>query len=138
MGKEAEDAQAVLDKLMPAINALAKQRGIEEGNLDAFVENVQQDDSLIEDAAAEAGMTVESYRTMEQLRQENSEELLRARKELDDGWSEYRLGLQQAALELAEGEQKLEAGQPAGRSAADALRETDAAGGGAENPDSRI
>jgi len=69
--KNQADAQAVLDKLMPAINALAKQRGIEEGNLDAFVENVEKDDSLIEDAAAEAGMTVESYRTMEQLRQEN-------------------------------------------------------------------
>ena len=69
--KNQADAQATLDKLMPALNALAKQRGIEEGNLDAFIENVEQDDSLIEDAAAEAGMTVESYRTMEQLRQEN-------------------------------------------------------------------
>ena len=47
----------------------------------------------------------------EELRRENSEELLRARKELDDGWSEYRLGLQQAAQELAEGEQKLQAAQ---------------------------
>ena len=47
----------------------------------------------------------------EELRRENSEELLRARKELDDGWSEYRLGLQQAARELAEGEQKLQATQ---------------------------
>ena len=45
----------------------------------------------------------------EQLRRENSEELLRARKELDDGWSEYRLGLQQAARELADGEGKLQA-----------------------------
>ena len=47
----------------------------------------------------------------ETLRRENSEELRRARKELDDGWSEYRLGLQQAAQELAEGEQKLQAAQ---------------------------
>lgn len=47
----------------------------------------------------------------EELRRENSEELLRARKELGDGWSEYRLGLQQAAQELAEGEQKLQAAQ---------------------------
>ena len=47
----------------------------------------------------------------EALRRENSEELLRARKELDDGWSEYRLGLQQAAQELAEGKQKLQAAQ---------------------------
>lgn len=69
--KNQTDAQAVLDKLMPAVNALAKQRGIEEGNLDAFIENVEHDDSLFEEAAAEAGMTVESYRTMEQLRQEN-------------------------------------------------------------------
>lgn len=69
--KNQTDAQATLDKLMPALNALAKQRGIEEGNLEAFIENVEHDDSLIEDAAAEAGMTVESYRTMEQLRAEN-------------------------------------------------------------------
>ena len=47
----------------------------------------------------------------EELRRENSDELRRARKELDDGWSEYRLGLQQAARELAEGEQKLQAAQ---------------------------
>ena len=47
----------------------------------------------------------------DQLRRENSEELLRARKELDDGWSDYRLGLQQAAQELSEGEQKLQAAQ---------------------------
>ena len=47
----------------------------------------------------------------EQLRRENNAELLRARKELDDGWSEYRLGLQKAAQELAEGEQKLRAAQ---------------------------
>ena len=47
----------------------------------------------------------------EELRRENSDELRRARRELDDGWSEYRLGLQQAARELAEGEQKLQAAQ---------------------------
>lgn len=69
--KNQTDSQATLDMLMPAINKLAKQRGIEEGNLQAFVDNVEKDDSLIEEAAAEAGMTVESYRTMEQLRQEN-------------------------------------------------------------------
>ena len=45
----------------------------------------------------------------EELRRENNEELLRARKELDDGWSEYRLGLQQAAQELSDGERKLQA-----------------------------
>lgn len=43
----------------------------------------------------------------EQLKRENNAELVRARKELDDGWSEYRLGLQRSARELAEGEQKL-------------------------------
>ena len=47
----------------------------------------------------------------EQLRRENNAELIRARKELNDGWSDYRLGLQKAAQELAEGEQKLRAAQ---------------------------
>ncbi len=47
----------------------------------------------------------------EALIRENSEELVRAREELDDGWTEYRLGLQQSAQELAEGKQKLESAQ---------------------------
>ena len=47
----------------------------------------------------------------EQLRLENSEELLRARQELDDGWSEYRLGLQESARELSDARQQLETAQ---------------------------
>ena len=71
--KNQHDAQAVLDTLVPAVNLLAKQRGIEikDGDYSQFVKSVQEDDSLFEDAAAEAGMTVDSYRTMEQLKAEN-------------------------------------------------------------------
>ena len=47
----------------------------------------------------------------EQLRLENSEELLKARRELDEGWSEYRLGLQESARQLAEAKQQLDAAQ---------------------------
>ena len=66
----------------------------------------------------------------EQLKLENNEELVRARKELDDGWSEYRLGLQRSAQELADGEQEfraaeaeLEAGKAALESSEQQLRE---------------
>ena len=47
----------------------------------------------------------------EQLRRENSEELVKARQELDDGWSEYRLGMQESARQLAEAKQQLDAAQ---------------------------
>ena len=46
-----------------------------------------------------------------QLRLENGEALVRARQELDDGWSEYRLGLQESARQLAEAKQQLDAAQ---------------------------
>ena len=47
----------------------------------------------------------------EQLRKENDGELIKARRELDDGWSEYRLGLQESARQLADARQQLDAAQ---------------------------
>ena len=47
----------------------------------------------------------------QQLRLENGEELAKARQELDDGWSEYRLGLQESARQLADAKQQLDAAQ---------------------------
>ena len=69
--KNQKDANAALEKLQPALNALAKQRGIEEGDNDALVTDILNDDSLFEQEAEEAGMSVEAYRTQQQLIEEN-------------------------------------------------------------------
>ena len=61
--------------------------------------------------AVETMLNRRSVLRARQLREENSEALIKARKELDDGWSEYRLGLQTSAQELADGKQQLEAAE---------------------------
>jgi len=69
--KNQHDAQAQLDSLTPMLNVLARQRGIPEGDMDALRKSIESDDSLIEDQAAEAGMTVEAYRMMQDIQREN-------------------------------------------------------------------
>lgn len=69
--KNQQDLSEKLAELQPALNLLAKQRGIQEGDNAALVKAIMEDDSLIEDEAAEAGMTVETYRTMKEIEAEN-------------------------------------------------------------------
>lgn len=69
--KNQKDANETLSRIEPALKALARQRGIEEGNIDELVDDIMNDDSLFEDEAAEAGMSVEAYRTHQQLVAEN-------------------------------------------------------------------
>ena len=70
--KNQQDANEKLAQLQPALNLLAKQRGLQEGDNAALVKAIMADDELIEDQAAEAGMTVETYRTMKQLEEQNA------------------------------------------------------------------
>lgn len=69
--KNQHDAAAQLQSLTPMLNVLARQRGIPEGDMDALRKSIESDDSLIEDQAAEAGMTVEAYRMMQDIQREN-------------------------------------------------------------------
>ena len=69
--KNQQDLGEKLAELQPALNLLAKQRGIPEGDNAALVKAILEDDSLIEDQAAEAGMSVETYRTMQALEEQN-------------------------------------------------------------------
>ena len=69
--KNQHDAAAQLESLTPMLNVLARQRGIPEGDMDALRKSIEDDDTLIEDAASEAGMTVEAYRMMQDIKQEN-------------------------------------------------------------------
>ena len=57
--------------LLPAVDLLAQQRGIDQGDYEAFAKSVAEDDSLVEEKAAEEGLTVEAYRTQQRLLAEN-------------------------------------------------------------------
>ena len=70
--KNQEDANAKLDKLQPMLSALAKQRGIDENDLDGLISDILDDDSLYEDEAEKMGMTVEGYRNFQAMEAENA------------------------------------------------------------------
>ena len=69
--KNQKDANDTLSKLEPALKALARQRGIDEGNLEALADDILSDDSLFEEEAEKAGMTVEGYRNYQAMMAEN-------------------------------------------------------------------
>jgi len=69
--KNQKDANETLAKLEPALKALARQRGIDEGNLEELADNILSDDSLFEEEAEAAGMTVDGYRTFQAMQAEN-------------------------------------------------------------------
>ncbi len=69
-------AEEALGKLTPALSALYGKYGLADGDIDALVQAVSRDDSLIEAAALERGMSVEQYRDQRAMELEN--ERLRA------------------------------------------------------------
>ena len=86
--KNQKDANETLAKLEPALKALAKQRGVDEGDLDALAEDILNDDSMFEEEADREGLTVEAYRTMQQLKADN--ERMTAEKEAREQELFYR------------------------------------------------
>ena len=69
--KNQADNQAALDKLEPMLKVLRERSGVETN--DELVKYVMDDDSLYEDAANEAGMTVGAYKQFLQMKQQNEE-----------------------------------------------------------------
>ena len=65
-----EDLQGKLDSLKPMLDALAKQRGVKEGDWDALSKNILDDDSLYEEEAEAQGMTVAAYKNFKKLEAE--------------------------------------------------------------------
>ncbi len=82
--KNQKSASETLEKLQPALKALAKQRGIEDGDLEALANSIMSDDSLFEEEADKAGMSVEAYRTQQQLMAENARYREREAQEQED------------------------------------------------------
>lgn len=70
--KNAKAAEEKLTKLTPAIEALLKKNGLEEGDLDGLVRKITDDDSLYEDEALEKGIPVSTLKQMKQLEAEKS------------------------------------------------------------------
>lgn len=81
--KNQKDASQQLAKLTPALKALARQRGIDEGDMEALAENILNDDSLFEEEAEKAGMTVEGYRTFQQMKAEHDALAAREQEEAE-------------------------------------------------------
>lgn len=93
--KNQEDANEKLAKVLPALSAIAKQRGIDENNLDAIVENILDDDSLYEEEADAMGMTVEGYRNFKAMEAEN--ERLKAQEQEEQEQIFFRQHMQKLA-----------------------------------------
>lgn len=69
--KNQKNAADELEKLQPMLRALEKLHGIDEGDTDTLARTILDDDSLYEEAADEAGMTVEGFKAMQQVLAEN-------------------------------------------------------------------
>ena len=95
--KNQEDANEKLAKVLPALSAIAKQRGIDENDLDAIVENILDDDSLYEEEADRMGMTVEGYRNFKAMEQEN--ERLKAQEQEEQEQIFFRQHMQKLAMQ---------------------------------------
>ena len=98
--KNQADLQGQLDGLKPMLDALAKQHGIEAGDYQALSNVILDDDSLYEDEAEAAGMTVEAYKSYQRLKQHADE--MDAREQQ----AQEELGIQNHLRNLAmQGEQ---------------------------------
>lgn len=71
--KGAKEAEAVLNKLQPALEALITKHGLESGDLDGLVKKITDDDSLYEDEALERGIPVETLKEMKSLERQSKE-----------------------------------------------------------------
>lgn len=71
--KGAKEAEAVLNKLQPALEALITKHGLESGDLDGLVKKITDDDSLYEDEALERGIPVETLKEMKALERQSKE-----------------------------------------------------------------
>lgn len=68
---KAKATEEQLNKVTPILQALASKYGCEATDIDSIVQYVGEDDALYEDAALQAGMTVEQYKNYSRVMAEN-------------------------------------------------------------------
>lgn len=72
-GKILADQGKALNAQQPILDALSLRYGTAPGDIDALRSAVDRDNSLLEQAAEEAGMSVEQYRQFQQLQRDNAQ-----------------------------------------------------------------
>jgi hypothetical protein len=86
--KSAKAAEAAQQKSAPIFQALADKYGVDASDLDGLLEKIQDDNSLYEEKAVEAGMTVEQYKKFANTQRENR--MLREQQEAAEREAESR------------------------------------------------
>ena len=80
--KNQEDATAALNSMEPMLAVLRERAGVQTN--EELVQHVMDDDSLYEEAADEAGMTVSAYRTFKAMEEQNREMREREQQSIQD------------------------------------------------------
>lgn len=70
---DAKTKEAQLEKQQPLMNLLMDRYGITDGDVDKLQRAVENDDVLWDEAAADAGLSVEQYKAMQKLERENAQ-----------------------------------------------------------------
>ena len=91
--KNQQDVGQQLSALEPMLKVLRDRAGVETN--DELIRQVMDDDSLYEEAASEAGMTVEAYKSFSQMQAEN--EKLKAREKEEQEQQFFRQHIQNLA-----------------------------------------
>ncbi len=82
--KNQADATKQLDTMKPMLDALIRKNGLKDGDYEGLSKLILDDDSLYEDEAAEAGMSVEAYKTFRQLQAEHDQMKAREAEEREN------------------------------------------------------
>lgn len=69
--KETKNLEEQVGKQQAVIDMVAKRYKVDAGDAEAVLKALESDDSIYEDAAMEAGMTVDQYREFEKLKRDN-------------------------------------------------------------------
>lgn len=103
--KETKGMEATLSSHQPLLDMLASKYGVDAEDIDALTKAVSDDDTLWEQQAYDAGMTVQQYKQFKQLERENAE-LMRA-QEARNGEAEAQRQLDEWGRQAMELQQKV-------------------------------
>lgn len=78
--KEAKNNENRLNEVKPVLDILSARYGIEDGDIKKLTEAIENDNRYWEEAAEEAGLTVEQYKRMQMLEREHAD-MLKMRKQ---------------------------------------------------------
>lgn len=94
---ETKGLQEQLDAVSPVIDLLRDRYGVRDGDMDALMSAMEEDDSYWQEAADEQGMTVEQYKQFKRYERENAEmrEQIRAAQQQEQADNQLRQWWQQ-------------------------------------------